>query len=165
MALRCPGYGDVTWIVPMVVINSQRNRTFDGCTVMYGNQSVSKISHVMLFSTKSTYRQMLSMLNLCVHAETSISNDPIWSASWNSRSSRDGTMAIHTRLAGWVSYTAKIVQNFVQHRIDHGRLFFLSFSFLVFSFFLSFLFFFFFLLFIIIIIYIYIYIYEAKQLQ
>ena len=44
MAIRCPGYGDVTWIEPMVVINSQRNRTFDGCTVMYGNQSVSKIS-------------------------------------------------------------------------------------------------------------------------
>ena len=62
MAIRCPGYGDVTWIEPMVVINSQRNRTFDGCTVMYGNQSVSKIS-----LKKSPYRQMLSMLNLCVH--------------------------------------------------------------------------------------------------
>ena len=44
MAIRCPRYGDVTWIEPMVVINSQRNRTFDGCTVMHGNQSVSKIS-------------------------------------------------------------------------------------------------------------------------
>ena len=41
-------------------------------------------------------------------------------------------MAIHTRLAGRVSYTAKIVQNFVQERIDRGRLF--SFPFLTFFF-------------------------------
>ena len=65
-------------------------------------------------------------------------------------------MAIHTRLAGRVSYTAKIVQNFVQQRIDHGRLFsfpFLSLSFLSFSFFFK------------IYYYYYTYIYEAKQLQ
>ena len=65
-------------------------------------------------------------------------------------------MAIHTRLAGRVSYTAKIVQNFVQQRIDHGRLF--SFPFLSLSF-LSFIFFSFFSLLLLL------YIYEAKQLQ
>ena len=81
---------------------------------------------------KSPYRQILSMLNVCVHRMRWWFRMIPWSTSWNSRASRDGTMAIHTRLAGRVSYTAKIVQNFVQQRIVRGRFF--SFPFLSFFF-------------------------------
>ena len=150
MAIRCPGYGDVTWIVPMVVINSQRNRTFDGCTVI--NLSA---------------RSLCDAVQYQIYLQANALNAEFVCSRWDKYFEWSDMVSLlkfalfqgrnngYSYAASGVSYTAKIVQNFVQHRIDHGRLF--SFPFLSLSFLSFFLFFFFF--YYLLLLYI---IYEAK---